>query len=123
MELPPLPMVALTSFSLLIAAWVCSFVVSSAAEGPLTRSNRHSGIRLAPLLRSDEAWQEGHRAAQGPATATAWAVTVAVGVSAVSALFSAWLHLVSFGAAILILLIGLAVAVRRAGRAAAGVGR
>ncbi|SDS40710.1 SdpI family protein [Microlunatus soli] len=78
------------------------------------------GFRLPPLLRSDEAWLRGHRAAVLPMT-----VAGAIGILALiaSVLLSGTVlpYLVALGTAIVALVAGIVVATVRAVRAAAEV--
>jgi hypothetical protein len=86
------------------------------ADGTVSR-NHALGIRLPSLLRSDQAWREGHRAARGPLRAGAAGCGILAVVSAALG-GSPTPYVVVVLGAVVVLLAGVAVATFRAQRAA-----
>lgn len=89
---------------LAVAAAVTAVIAALSALGKLPR-NRTAGVRLASTLRSDDAWERGHRAA-APLLGACAAVMV---VGAVDAPLRPWL-----APAVVIVLIGAALLADRA---------
>lgn len=105
MEQPPLGMISLLSITMIVASWIIYYVVSIAADGSL-KTNKRSGIRFGPLLRSDQAWQDGHQAAKGPSRVTAWVVTALSCVSIPLGFTHPGFYYVALVSSLLALLIG-----------------
>lgn len=120
MEAPPFGMTLLISGVILAAAFSVYYVVALAAEGKLGH-NGSAGIRLSPLLRSEEAWQAGHTAAL--TVAKRQCVVVAI-LAALTVLVSPypWLYIAGLSACLAVILISTVLCVVRAVRAANSVG-
>lgn len=113
-------MTLLVSGVMLAATFSVYYVVSLAAEAKLGR-NGGAGIRLSPLLRSEEAWQVGHRAALAVAK---WQCVGVATLTVLTLLVSPfpWLYIGGLSVSVTAILVSIVLCVVRAVRAANTVG-
>jgi hypothetical protein len=104
--------------AILTAAAIAAAVIVALCGTGVVARNPLVGLRLPSLFASDEAWRCGHRAATAPTLAAA---VVCSGLSA-SAMAAPTFAAPAAVVALVVLLLGLAVAVVLAGRAARTAG-
>lgn len=103
-------MALLTGPMLALVSWIIYFVTRSAVEGGLG-PNAVMGIRLPATMRSERAWEAGHRAALGPSRLVCWlGVACAVPLTASAFLASGeaphWVSLVLFAVGYGVIVLG-----------------
>ncbi|HEY9290961.1 MAG TPA: SdpI family protein [Microlunatus sp.] len=112
---------AIVTATLLTAAMVGLIAISRLLANGTIGPNPMIGFRLRPLLRSEQAWQSGHRAAVGPMT-VAGVIGIVALIASVLLSGSVMPYLVMLGIAVVSLVTGVIVATVRAVSAARRAG-